>query len=889
MSIDDVRKPFYKISLITFLLSIVLALICSYFINKFSVNINRTIENSEKRFKQAILHAPFPIMIHAEDGKVVALNNAWTILTGYTIKDIPTINDWTTKAYGTKSEDINKYIEKLYKLDKPIEEGEYAIKTKIGDTLIWDFSSAPLSVLKEEKRLVLSIAKDVTQRKKMEESLKTFNEEIQAQNEEIHSQNDEYKQINEEYKQINDELILEKEKVQEIQLRYKAAFNESPDSININKIDGTYVDINEGFTNVTGYTREDVIGIKSFEINIWAIPEDREKLINGLKEKGEVRNLESKFKCKDGSIKTALMSASLIKINNEPHILSITRDITDRKIIEIQLKEKSEEIETQNEEFKQINEELVIEKEKIKESTQLLRESQKTAKLGSYLLDFKTGIWKSSEILDEIFGIDEKYIRSVEGWGNLIHPDDKDMMLSYFANEVIGNKKTFNKEYRIINKKTCQTFWVHGIGELKFNNDGSLLFMIGTIINITEKKLTELQLKEKSEEIETQNEEYKQINEELTISKEKAEESDRLKSAFLANMSHEIRTPMNGILGFSQLLLKPNLNEIKRKEFIEIINTNGHQLLGIINDIIDISKIEAGLLKANSNEFNLNKLIDEIEQFVSPNILHKKLLLTTNKTLKDFECNVITDETKIHQILTNLVTNAIKFTDKGEIEIGYNIKNNFIELFVKDTGKGVPEEDYNTIFERFRQLDNQPKESRTGTGLGLPISKAYVEFLGGKIWVESELNNGTTFYFTIPYNKANEIIKEKNNESKNHNWQNKTILIADDEIISFMYFQEILKETNVNIIYAEDGEVAIEKFKSNTNIDLVLMDLKMPVLNGYSATKEIKKINNNVPIIAQSAYVFADEKAMAFECGCCDYISKPIDIDFLFELLNKYL
>ena len=257
---------------------------------------------------------------------------------------------------------------------------------------------------------------------------------------------------------------------------------------------------------------------------------------------------------------------------------------------------------------------------------------------------------------------------------------------------------------------------------------------------------------------------------------------------------------------------------------------------------------------------------------------------------KDIE--ILTDETKLRQILINLLDNAFKFTAKGEIRFGYSIKGSFIEFFVSDTGIGIEEENLEIIFERFRQVEFTSARKFGGTGLGLSISKAYVEKMGGKIWVESKMSVGSKFLFILPLElvkKPVKNIKEKMKEIDDVNWSSKKILIGEDEEINYRFFEEILIDTKVNLIWAVNGKEAIEQCMVSDSIDLILMDIKMPVLNGYDATREIKKLKPNIPIIAQTAYALVGDEMKAREAGCDDYIHKPIDIDSLIQKIATFL
>ncbi|MHB1105657.1 MAG: hybrid sensor histidine kinase/response regulator [Lutibacter sp.] len=397
---------------------------------------------------------------------------------------------------------------------------------------------------------------------------------------------------------------------------------------------------------------------------------------------------------------------------------------------------------------------------------------------------------------------------------------------------------------------------------------------------------------------------------ELIKAKEKAEESDRLKSAFLANMSHEIRTPMNGILGFSDLLKEPNLTGKKQQEYIKIIEKSGVRMLNIINDIVDISKIEAGLTEVNMKESNINEQIEYIYNFFKPEVEQKGMQLFFIKSLASKEAVIKTDREKLYAILTNLVKNAIKYTNEGSIEFGYHLKTDSkpteLEFFVKDTGIGIPKDRQEAIFERFIQADISDKMAYQGAGLGLSITKAYVEMLGGKIWVESEEENlkadrygkagDTTFYFTIPYNtEPEEKIVAENvipaDGARNHvnpEVSGLKILIAEDDEPSGMLITIALKMFSKEVLKVVTGVEAVEACRKNPDIDLILMDIQMPELNGYEATRQIRQFNKDVVIIAQTAFALPGDREKAIEAGCNDYISKPILKDGLLALIQKY-
>jgi PAS domain S-box-containing protein len=388
-----------------------------------------------------------------------------------------------------------------------------------------------------------------------------------------------------------------------------------------------------------------------------------------------------------------------------------------------------------------------------------------------------------------------------------------------------------------------------------------------------------------------------QKNTELEIlkAKERAEESDHLKSAFLANMSHEIRTPMNGILGFSDLLKQPNLTGEEQQKYISIIQSSGLRMLNIINDIVSISKIESGLIEVNIQAENVNDQIEYIYSFFKLEVEGKGLQFSYNNTLPSEEAIIQTDREKVFAILTNLVKNAAKYTEKGSIEFGYSKKDLFLEFYVKDTGIGVSKDRQKAIFERFIQADIVDKNAYEGAGLGLSISKAYVEMLGGEIWVESNPGvptageaGGSTFYFTLPY-QVETIEKSKDNievlaTDDLTQGKNLKILIAEDDEISEVLINIMVQRFGNEIISVRTGTDAVAACQNYPDIDLVLMDIRMPEMDGYEATRQIRKFNKDVVILAQTAYALEGDKEKALSAGCNDYLSKPILAE---ELKNK--
>jgi signal transduction histidine kinase/ActR/RegA family two-component response regulator len=369
---------------------------------------------------------------------------------------------------------------------------------------------------------------------------------------------------------------------------------------------------------------------------------------------------------------------------------------------------------------------------------------------------------------------------------------------------------------------------------------------------------------------------------------QKAIDSDKLKTAFLQNISHEIRTPMNSIVGFSELLKDRKSSESDKSQYLDMIAKGSDQLLNIVNEVLDISLIETGNITVNKQSLHINMLLDDMYLHFRP-ALRSDIVLEVSRGLPDNSDSILTDITKVRQILSNLLNNAIKFTDKGHILFGYNLVNNELEFFVEDTGIGIDADFHNNIFERFRKLGHGESRIYEGVGLGLAICKGNVDLLKGKIWVASKPGEGSKFYFTIPYEPVHEeeIPKPKMNETTGK-LDELTILVAEDDEINFIYIKEIFRGTGARLLHAVNGKEAVDIVSSNDKISLVLIDIKMPVMNGYEAIKKIRELRPHLPIIAQTAFALSNEMLKAFNAGSNDYISKPFKKEQLITLVEKY-
>lgn len=421
-------------------------------------------------------------------------------------------------------------------------------------------------------------------------------------------------------------------------------------------------------------------------------------------------------------------------------------------------------------------------------------------------------------------------------------------------------------------KKGGEFFWESASISAVKNDQNVVTHFVAIKEDITEKKKTESILLD---------------------AKRKAEESDGLKTAFLANMSHEIRTPMNAIVGFSELLRTSEVIGPERDEYFNIINSSCKTLSNLIDDIIDLARIEAGQTKIVEEACTPAKIIKELNMFFEEEVRKsgKPLRMDVNLNISE---NLVTktDEYRLRQILTNILGNAVKFTQEGIISWGCFLNDkDELEFYIKDTGIGIRKADIHSIFDRFRQLDGSSIRKYEGTGLGLSVSKSLVELMGGKIGVESKINEGSEFYFTLPYRPDDFIdssVISENNWKEVFNWEDKVVLVVEDNEPNFEFIRAVLSKTSIRIKWADTGTKAIEMFKEE-GIDIVLMDIQIPELDGYEVTRIIKEINNEIPVIAQTAYAMSQDRERALSAGCNDYISKPIKPLDLLNLIEKYI
>lgn len=703
---------------------------------------------------------------------------------------------------------------------------------------------------KEKRAKELAIANVELSFQNEEKEIKA--EELVIANVELSFQNEEKEKRTQELATINNILAYKKEKLAGI----LEITNSGTWEWNIQTGETIF---NERWANIIGYTLEEIspVSIKTWER--FSHPDDLIQSGKLLKKvfNGELDNyeFESRMKHKNGDW---LWIRDRGKINewdaagNSLLMSGIHEDINDRKKIEIAL-------------LKNIKE----------------------------LKDYK-------------FALDQSAIIAITDEKGIIKTvnDNFCRISQYSREELVGNShKVINSKFhsKAFFKEMWETISSGNVwrGAIKNKKKNDEFYWVDTTIvpflDVNKKPFQYLAIR--FDVTENMNAEDKTIK-----AKEYAEECDKLKSAFLANMSHEIRTPMNGILGFTNLLKEENLSYQDQQEYIKIIDQSGARLLGIINDIIDISKIESKQMEVSISETNINDQIEFVFNFFKPEAENKGIFLSSKNGLTTNEAFIKTDSEKIYAVLINLVKNAIKFCDKGTINFGYILKTknkstsneiNELEFYVKDSGVGIPDDRLHTIFDRFIQADFSDKRAFQGAGLGLSISKAYVEMLGGKIWVESEVGIGSSFYFTIPYDAGPKggtaFIKSAEQKRSEKEIKKLKVLIVEDDPISKMLITKVVTPFSKEILKVSTGFQAIEACQKNPDIDLVMMDINMSGMSGYETTNQIRLFNKKVIIIAQTGNALSSDRKKAIDSGCNDYISKPINKDLLIQLIQKYL
>lgn len=643
-----------------------------------------------------------------------------------------------------------------------------------------------------------------------------------------------------EKEETTNKLLLQNELLETSEKKYQLIFDGANDAIFL-LMENRVFDCNQKTCDYFKINKATLIGMKVDDLSTKYQYDGQEssikaqqiikKVLNNHPQQFEWQHVKS-----DGALFDTSVSLNKITIQGKDYIQGVLQDITDKKRTE----------------------------EALKQSENKFKSLFENSADGILVLNDKSEILELNNQICEILGYDCEELKLLKV-NDIIHTEDimsKDHEASL---QELLQGKTVISQYRLCKKN----------GDYIYTELSTKKIAEGQYLNIV-RDITE----------------KKKIIDELIIAKEKAEESDRLKSAFLANISHEIRTPMNGILGFSELLKEPNLTGGEQRKYIKIIEKSGNRMLNIINNIVDLSKIEAGLVELIISETNINAQIEYACTFFKPEADKKGIQLIQNTTLPNQAAILNTDREKLYSILLNLIKNAIKYSDTGTIEVGYNLRNSdtadYIEFYVSDTGIGVPIDQQESIFKRFIQADIADREARHGAGLGLSISKAFVELMGGNIRLESKEDKGSIFFFTIPYSPTNEIQKQKSEETLDFVIPEKLkILIAEDDEISKKLLTFLLAPIATELLVAKNGEEAVEIYKTNPDIDIILMDIQMPVVDGFEATRQIRLLNKEVKIIAQTAFALSGDEEKIKKAGCNTYINKPIKKENLFLALKE--
>jgi PAS domain S-box-containing protein len=629
------------------------------------------------------------------------------------------------------------------------------------------------------------------------------------------------------------QIKIAQDALQESEQKFRNLFeNHSAVKLILDPETGEIADANDAAADFYGYKRTDLIGMNIKQIN----QADENTLRNEIKNALNKTKIHFEFthKCSDGSFKDVGVFSSRIIIGGKEYLHSIVHDVTEQK--------------------------------KAKHQVRLLIQSIEQSPVGIMITNPEGFVEFANSRMTDITGNTREEIVGRVSRILIASKDNQGLLKKIWSTIRSGHiwKGEFEDQ-----KKDGTAYWARLAISPILDDESVIRHYIMVYEDVSEQK---------------------KILSELISAKIKAEESDHLKTAFLANMSHEIRTPMNGILGFMDLLQQPGLTGDQLDEFIKIVKISGERLLSTINDIIDISKIEAGQSMFHETVVDVNQLLSEQLIFFKPEADNKGLDFSV--TLLPSELQLIkTDQKKLSSVIINLVKNALKFTRQGSIRFGAGLRQNDIEFFVSDTGKGIPPERLSSIFERFVQADVSIARDYEGSGLGLSIAKAYVEMMGGKISVTSGVNQGSTFIFTIPFVHVPNLNMSVQNVIADSfiTLDDKTILVAEDDEISFIYLNRMLNAYKLNLLRAYNGQEAVQMCEQHPEISLILMDIKMPIMDGYQATRKIRESKPLLPIIALTAFAFSDDKEKAIAAGCTDYVSKPVKKENLLEIIKRYV
>jgi PAS domain S-box-containing protein len=540
-----------------------------------------------------------------------------------------------------------------------------------------------------------------------------------------------------------------------------------------------------------------------------------------------------------------------------------------------ELRERNKQIEDINLELQNANKDLSIQKEAITReysySEMFYRMLIQSADDGISFYDRDWNLKYANNAFYKVIGLDKSQYDTAS-MADLVHPEDR--IYEKLRREALQTKGFFETELR-------------------------LRHINGQFVNLSTRSVTVKNEKNEiigaltiSRDITT----LKKVHEDLVKAKVEAEAGNRLKASFLANISHEIRTPLNSVVGFANLLLANDITNDVKEEYIEHINHNSEKLLQIIGDIIDLSRLESSQIEITYEEASVNsivnEIVDEARKIIKRN--EKSIVVNVMNMLEENGDLIFTDRIWLKRVLNHLMDNAVKFTLEGSIRLSYGREDDNLIFRVRDTGIGINKENLDHIFEEFRQEIGGHHRPFEGLGVGLTLAKEVVERMGGKIFVQSEKGIGSEFSFSIPYRPAggSTRLKAKMNGSEpgrlQTNWSKKTCLLVDDNKDVLLYLHRVLSDTGINTLTARSGMEALDVVRNNPGLDLILLDMQMPEMNGIEATKEIRKIRKDIPIIAQTAFIFEDDKDIILEAGCDACLIKPIRKDHLLTVMSSF-
>ena len=875
------------------------------------------------------------LLINPDNGEIVDANLAACNFYGYSYPEL--LNMKIYQINTLTQEDIQLEMQ-----NAKLENRNYFLfkhRLSTGDIRLVEVYSGPIAMYGEQ--LLYSIVHDVTDRVKAEEEIIYLNKSLE---EKVIERTLQLEEINASLMEEISERKKIEDSLNKSLLEIKDLYENAPCGYHSLDQNGTIIRINDTELKWLGYTREEILEKKQF--TDFLTPESNQLFKDNFHEfieLGWVKDLEYTFISRDGTLLPVLLSSTAIKDKNGKYIMSRATvfDISLRKKAEDKLQQLNNELEKiVADRTYHLEETNAVLEEEIAERTRVENDlANKNQVMNTLLNNLNVGVSMIEAPSGKAIFTNE-CAKHLTGYDILPDANIGRLSKSFSIYKLGANEPYPDEEMPIIRGMNGESSYVNDMVAIHPDGKKVLLEVFGTPVtdvsgkiiaslvsfgDITERKQAEEDIKNLNQQLLNTNEMLEEINAELEETnalleeeirnhqeveaelikaKEEAENANSAKSNFLANMSHEIRTPMNGIIGMTELTLMTDLND-DQKNNLNLVKNSTNSLLRIINDVLDYTKIEAGKISVDNKPFILKNVINEIVSLFDINAKQKGLVIRLNLD-ESLPNTLIGDAVRLKQVLGNLIGNAVKFTAQGEINIiikQKEVSNNRVKLefIVKDTGIGIPEDKKEQLFQRFAQLDSSYTKLFQGTGLGLAISKKLVEMMGGEIWIESQVSEGSMFCFTAPFGVAlkNEVDNIEGNleESLNGNTSlsiegdNKCILVVEDDEVSRQVIITFLKMKGFKIIEAKNGQVAIDIIK-DTNVDMIFMDVQMPILDGYTATKEIRRLerprNKRTPIIAMTAYALANDMEKCLEAGMDDYLSKPIDFSEINRMIEKY-